>query len=141
MSGIPWSSPLVFGQCISIALGVCFIFNILMIDADCKLVIKKRILSKLYQQTSMTRSDVTRLQADIEELKINMVSRINRIPECFASLSEGVISQQGRYDNNPVLNNWVRLSISAMFDLFWSIIYMPLNNSNITEVWPEFKSR
>jgi hypothetical protein len=116
---------------------VVLLWRILMIPA----VLQKKILSKLFQQTPMTRSDVVQIRTDIEQLRANIFSRIERIPKSPAPLGGDVACTQGKYNSNPTLNRWCRLSLSAFFDQFWSLLYMPLFHTNISAVWSNLRQR
>jgi hypothetical protein len=115
--------------------------RLLVIDADFYIVLQKKVINKLFQQTPMTRSDVGQIRTDIEWLKAQISSRIQRIPKRQIPLCGGDASTQGKNDSTSMLNKWCRMTLSAIFDQFWSLLYLPLCNSNIGTVWSELRQR
>ena len=109
--------------------------------ADAVSVTSKHLLTKLFEQRPMTRSDVAQIRLELEKLKTKLLERIRRIPRSIAGLDTEEPPTMATYSGNAALNKWARLVLSGLCDKNWCFFYHPVVHSAISRIWAQLRPR
>ncbi|KAF2167530.1 hypothetical protein M409DRAFT_22337 [Zasmidium cellare ATCC 36951] len=96
----------------------------------------RNIIIRLYKEGPRSVQDVEAIQVAIRSLNDDLTDRVARIPKP-APYHDSNAPADLFYDNNPALNDWATLLLSAFSDQIYCLLCHPILEPPFTLIWPD----
>lgn len=99
-------------------------------------VVLRRTLAQLFTGGPLSTQDLIRMRHELQLLGEDLASRVARIPEPPPqSLREP--HSAASYEDNPALNRWARLLLSAFMDQRYCVACHPVLKIPASQIWAD----